>query len=587
MVAINLVIKASRVGINSPEMVGILTSNVEDDDMVHLIGMLPIRKTSPDTVKLTSYYGTVFVSRSEKRVNDSGTWLRNQIVAKGLDPTDDSVTSMHPGTVFDNLFDCPKLYSTLALGFRGFTLTAERPDVKRPTPSNIAFKEKEPEEDISKWAEIKHQSVMSQNNAVPKQKVAFDPQQIRVDEAYTYTFALQFDHTRREALYGRESIAIYEKDGSIIIGHAVNSDGVQRESDALLVLDKNDFIYITADGILQPFGTIEELLGLDIDKEPIDFAEAKVLGRTIPIGIILGYEIGLDRLIKLLKVNPRRVPAGTRVNLMPNEYPIVFSDETLVFQKDNKEASMILAGFNEYHKVIRQYSVHEFDKRGIYLNVLESNGASARYVREIDLLYQMYIDPITRDLLIEMKEPLNFRDLLIRSCQMLLNDKHPDELDSQYMRIKGYERMAGAVYGEIVRAIRGHNGRIGKSKVPIDLNPYAVWKNIMQDPSVALVSDINPVQNLKEMEAVTFAGTGGRNSRSMTKNARIYHANDMGTISEATSDSKDVAVNTYLSADPQFTSLRGMSRRYKIGETGATALISTTALLSPASDRDD
>jgi hypothetical protein len=311
------------------------------------------------------------------------------------------------------------------------------------------------------------------------------------------------------------------------------------------------------------------------------------MGKEIPVGVILGFELGLERLMELLKVTPRRVPAGTRVNLGPDEYELVFSDETLVFSKDDREAAIVLAGFNEYHRAIRSFSVYEFDKPGVYLNVLESAGLTVRYLREVDLLNQMFVDPITRDLLVEMKEPTDFRGLLLRSCDMLLTDQHPDELDPAFQRIKGYERMAGAVYSELVKSIRAHNGRVGKSKLPIDLNPYAVWKTISQDPAIALVSDINPIQNLKEMEAVTYSGVGGRNSRSMTKHTRAYHKNDMGTISESTVDSSDVAINTYTSADPQFTSLRGMSRRYEIGKTGATALLSTSALVSPGATNDD
>lgn len=481
-------------------------------------GDLPIRKIGPDRVALTSYYGKIFASRSSKRVNDYGQWLRNAIMARGLDDADKSITNLQPANVFDNLFPAPRLYSTLAMGFRGFSMAG---------------------------------------------------------------FDLVFDHTKRVQSFGLEALSHYDKDGAMVVGHNVATE-------QYLVMDKNSALYVGNDkGELKDFGTFESVLGLEAEKAPVDFAELKVLGRTIPIGIVLGYEMGLDKLMHLLKVVPRRVPAGTRVNLEPHEYSIVFSDETLVFSRDDRLAAMILAGFNEYHRALRSYSVYDFDKRGVYLNVLESDGASTRYLREIDLLYQMFIDPITRDLLIEMKEPTNFRGLLLRSCDMLLTDQHPDELDPAFMRIKGYERMAGAVYSEIVRSVRAHSGRSGKSKLPIDLNPYAVWKTISQDPAIAMVVDINPIQNLKEMEAVTYSGVGGRNSRSMTKHTRVYHKNDMGTISESTVDSSDVAINTYTSADPQFTSLRGISKRYDEKTSGATALLSTSALISPGADRDD
>ena len=484
-----------------------------------IMGVLPIRKISPDSVALTSYYGKTFVSRSGKRTNDYGQWLRNATMAKGLDSSDDAITKLYPSNVFDSDFISPRPYSALSQGFRAFT---------------IKYENKE--------------------------------------------YDLSFESTKREELYGKDVLNTYEKDGNVIFGTSGKS---------LLIMDKEGSVYLATDGNLTDLCTIEELLSLEPASAPIDHAELKVMGRDIPIGIILGYELGLDKLITMLKVNPRRVHTGTRVSLEDHEYSLVFEDETLVFSREDKAASIILSGLNEYHKTLKNYSVYDFDKPGVYLNVLESGGASTRYLREVDLMYQMFIDPITKDLLLEMKEPITFHGLLIRSCELLLTDSHPDELDPAFMRIKGYERMSGIVYNELVRSIRGHNGKPGKGNKQVDLNPYAVWTAIRQDPSLTIVNDINPIQNIKESEAVTYSGIGGRNSRSMTKNTRVYHKNDMGTISESTVDSTDVAINVFTSADPQFTSLRGMSKRYKVGETGATALLSSSALMAPCSDQDD
>ena len=497
---------------------GTFTSNGVKYRMRKQKGDLPIRKIAPGRVALTSYYGKVFVSRSTKRVNDYGTWLTNAIMAAGLDAQGGLVAQMHTAPVFDNFFVCPRLYSTLAMSFRSFQLAG---------------------------------------------------------------FEWNLDHTRRETLYGADTLRRYEREGAVVCGQSLT------EPAALAVMDRHGSLYEAKEGQLDPLPAFETMLQLDAGKAPVDFAEVMVLGRTVPLGVVLGYEMGLARLMKMLRVSPRRVPAGQRVNLQPEEFALVFADETLVFPKTNAFASMVLAGFNEYHRSIRTFNVHEFDRRGVYLNVLESGGQSQRYLREIDLQYQLFIDPITRELLVDMKEPTDYQGLLLRACSMLLSDHHPDELDSGWMRIKGYERMAGAVYSEIVRAIRVHHGRPGRNRLPIDLNPFQVWKNVTQDPAKIQISEINPIQNLKEVEAVTYTGVGGRGSRSMTTHTRAYHANDMGTISEATVDSSDVGINTFTSADPQFTSLRGISRRYEVGKTGATALFSTAALLAPAADRDD
>lgn len=505
-------------------------------------GDVPIRKIAPDRVALTSYYGKVFVSRSSKKVNDYGNWLRNHVMAIGLDREDPRITELQPADVFDSKFKAPKVYSALAMGFRSFYVNV-------------------PARQVVSMGEDGTQTTAT----VPAR-----------------TWELNFDRTRREKTFGADVLKTYETNGSLVIGIA-DEAGVL----TYMILDEGGTLYAGSAGRIVDIGTIETLLDLPSAKAPVDFCELKVMGRTIPMGLVLGYELGLDRLMQLLGVAPRRVIAGTRVQLAADEYSLVFSDETLVFSKDDALATLVLAGFNEYHKAIRGFGVYDFDQRGVYLNVLETQGAAARYLKELDLLNQMFIDPITRDLLVEMKEPTEFRALLMRSCEMLLLDQHPDELDPAFMRIKGYERMAGAVYSEVVKSIRSHNGRTGKARLPIDLNPYAVWTNIAKDPSIAMVSDINPIENLKQQEAVTFSGTGGRGSRSMTKHTRSYHPNDMGTMSESTVDSGDVGINTFLSADPQFTTLRGISKRYKKGESGATNLFSTSALLSVGSDRDD
>jgi hypothetical protein len=291
--------------------------------------------------------------------------------------------------------------------------------------------------------------------------------------------------------------------------------------------------------------------------------------------------------LKLLKQNPVSVPAGKRVSLQANDYALVFSDETLIFSRDDKLASMIIAGFNEYHKTIRSFNLHSFDKKGVYVNLLEANKLGTRYIREMDLMQQMFIDPITKEILVDMKEPTTFNGLLVRACELLLDDKHPEELDTKFMRIKGYERVPGAVYRQLVGAIRQHNAQLGKASKQIVMNPYAVWKYVTEDPTKVQICEQNPIQALKESEAVTFSGAGGRSSRSMVKHTRAYHRNSMGTISESTVDASDVGINIFTSANPQFSSLRGISREFNFQKQGATSLMSTSGMLAPGSDRDD
>ena len=392
------------------------------------------------------------------------------------------------------------------------------------------------------------------------------------------TYEFFFDYAAREKQFGADVVKSVEKEGAVIIGRQSGKYPV--------IVDTSDMLYVVKGDDLELIGSIENLLNLS-GKAPIEMAELTVFKKQIPVGVFLAYHLGLSQLMALLDVAPRRVPAGERVYLGDDEYALRFEDETLVFARENRLVSQILSGLSVFDQSTRNYPVHLFDRKDIYFNILEQAGVGVRYLREMDLMSELFVDPITEEILKSLGEPTDFVGLLIRSCELLMTDWSPDETDMAYMRIKGYERIAGAIYGELVRAIRLQRARGSIANAKIELPPYAVWQAIQNDPAVKLVEEKNPIHNLKEKEEVTYSGTGGRSSRSMVKRTRVFHDNDMGVISEATKDSADVAITTFMTADPNLKDLRGLTERYNPKETGAASLLSTSALLAPAADRDD
>ena len=494
-------------------------------------GDLPIRKLTPSRVALTSYYGKVFVERSSKKVNDYGRWLRDNITRMALVDNPALVPYIEQGDAFDPSFEAPRLYTMIAQGIRAFNLTVNRDGV------DVQWK-------------------------------------------------LTFDHKKIKAMFSNmpdpeASVAKLEQHGKYTcIGMVDNG--------RILLMDKQNAIYESnSEGTLIPMPALDELLGIAALRSPVEFAELRVFGKMIPVGVVLSYLMGLEEVCRRLGIKPRVVPAGTRASLVPGEWSIVFQDETWVFNRDDVVATLVLGGWRDYRESTVNYGHHEFNRRDVYFNVLEENGLSVRYLRELDLMAQMFIDPITKELLGEMKEPQVWTELLVRAASLLATDQHPHELDARFMRIKGYERFSGLLYAELVRSLRVHNAKGSKAMHPLEINPYAVWIAISEDPAKDQSLEINPIKELKEIEAVTYAGTGGRSGRSMVKRTRAFHPTDTGIISEATSDSSDVGINTFLTADPKFKNLRGMANPYVVGKSGATSGLSTSSLVSPAADRDD
>jgi hypothetical protein len=354
-----------------------------------------------------------------------------------------------------------------------------------------------------------------------------------------------------------------------------------------IIYYEGDAFYLIHGGKTTALGEFEDIIDLSTEDAPVEFVELKIAGKYVPIGIILAADYGLSELIRRLKVNVRRVPVGTRVNAQPNEVALTFSDETILFSKSDRMACLLLGGFLEFKRVIRGFNVGNFDSPGVYQAVLDSTGGGARVIREIRHARNMFVDPITRDVLTKLKQPTDFMNILVYATELLQDDLHRDELDMSEMRIKGYERFAGMVYSQLVRSIRDHSSRPGKSRYPIDLKPYAIWQRIQQDQAVVTVKDINPIESLKHREEVTYSGDGGRSDATMTASTREYTKSDLGIISEATKDSGAVGINTYLPQNPNLENTLGMPIAPENRTLDVSSVFSTSILNAPIATRDD
>ena len=388
---------------------------------------------------------------------------------------------------------------------------------------------------------------------------------------------LVFDRSEREKMTTPEQLVKLEKDKRRLVGSGPGGFVVVDTSDHFFLIEKT--------GAQKPLGDIFDVLKLNRHAAPVDFAEMKLFSKTVPVGLVLGYGLGFRRLLRFLKVRFRKVEGRKQKNLEPYEYAVQFLDKSYIFDRRDKIASMVLAGFGEFEKFLKSRPSTDMDHKAIYVEMLETKGLGSIYVREMELRDQLFVDPITRDTLEGMKEPTTFKGLLVRSCELLLTYYHPDSQDFNVQRIRGYERFAGAIYKNMVVSIRSFRNKNIANKSKVELSPYEVWNTILKDPSVKITEDINPIQNVKESEIVTYVGEGGRAKDSMNKDSRAYHVSDISVVSEASVDSGDVGINFYLSTNPQLANQRGIKRTD--AKVEPSSLLSVSAMISPSCSRDD
>lgn len=356
-----------------------------------------------------------------------------------------------------------------------------------------------------------------------------------------------------------------------------------------MVMDEFGIVSLVKGEGHQVIGTVESMIGVASDvRPPRDMLElGPVAGQKVPLGVLLGYYVGLGNLLKTLNVQHRLVNKGARITLEANEFAIRFSDQTLIVKDTDRINTAILNGFNRYHGQIINFGVWEFDKKDAYHSVLEEHGINTRGQTKITQLRNHWVDPIAHDILIEMGYPTDFVLLLIKAAELLEYDDHPDENDIRHSRDRGYERFSGLLYGEIMAGLTDFNSRPNNPNAKFSINPESVWFAVTTDQSTAPVDDSNPLHSIKERSVVIFSGAGGRSGQTMTAKSRRFHKSGIGVVSEATVDSGDVGTITYLTANPNYTSIYGTSTDLENPNEKAANCFSDVALTIPGGKYDD
>lgn len=369
-----------------------------------------------------------------------------------------------------------------------------------------------------------------------------------------------------------------ERDGMVMVG----------VHDRMPILVDHQGVFYLQESVsnLEPMGTIADLVGLDLSKAPLESCDVKVSGKDIPLGFILGYRLGFTAMLEKLGVEYQAYPRGTRIAIQPEDYVLAFNDEILVFPRSDYRTMLILGGMRRYHKSLRNYSRYDFDRKDVYYRVVTEQGMPIRILREVDFLFEAWLDPITKGLLEEMGEPTDFEALLHRSVELLMTDWSPGEVDGAYMRYRGYERIAGQIFSSMSKAVKRYNNREGSTDLKVQMDRHEVWREL-NDPTVATIEDSNPIANLREQEAMTYRGSGGRAAVSMVARTRVYGKNDKGIVSESTVDSGDVGIIAYLTPNAKFRSMRGLTTPFDDVHDPKSNLLSTSALLGVGIAHDD
>jgi hypothetical protein len=317
---------------------------------------------------------------------------------------------------------------------------------------------------------------------------------------------------------------------------------------------------------------------------------------------VLAYKLTLTKLLNSLGVTYRVDYTGKKPVLDDSSFALRFNDCSVIFDRDDAAASLIMGGFHEFRDAIADYPMAQFDDPSVYYNILETKYISAKHLDEINEQWMRFIDPITKRELIRINEPTTYKGLLIRAVELLTNEEYPDETSVEFSRVRGYERIAGHMYTALSKAIRRQTRKNGTDTLPYliarhvdntftvltSLTTNEVWQRIGTDTSQMVVNEINPLESIRNNSKLTFSGSGGRNELTMVAHTRAFHKSAVGLMSEGTTDSGAVGITNITPVNPKISSLYGtISDADPIKDRDACGILSVNALVSPGIIHDD
>ena len=340
---------------------------------------------------------------------------------------------------------------------------------------------------------------------------------------------------------------------------------------------------------------ISNITKVRLPKVLTEWVDVKLLDKKFPVIFVLGFRYGLTNIMKYLNipyivVNRRSKKVVGSYNNQITEYNrkqtdviIKFNEVNLIVPRYPILKSLLIAGLASFD--LMGYMLEEFDHKDVYYNLL---GNKHNYLRGIDNLFDLFIDPKTFEILQQMHEPTNFRDLLIRATQMLSTSNYHESSSVYNHRIRSFDRLPAIVYNEMARTYADFRRKSGSEGATFSINPSAVLLRVISDPAMQGVENQNALHDVKSKSAITFLGVGGRTGESFTHKDRRYPKDGIGVISEATVDSGKVAINAQASMNPVLINQDGFSKEVTdIFELGPANVLSANGLLMPAATQDD
>jgi len=385
----------------------------------------------------------------------------------------------------------------------------------------------------------------------------------------------------------------YNKDEYFPVGYIHQKDYIlilsNYTSDGIFYAEKSGKIYkksLNLSTYIESlfFETLPEsaytLLSKYSEPKTLTYTRLKINNKIVPLIIILGYEIGLKNVLEKYKVK-YIFEESSRKSSKENMTAIKFKNGYLYFNNSAIKDTLLLEGLTVLST--SEYNFDELDSKDPYIDLFLEMFGSRNTGKGFHNTITLMIDPITKDVLEELKLPTDIIDILLY-CNTLLTDSTYKELnDMSVHRIRSTEQINAYLYKILADAFKTYkdtlkSGNPIKMSVPKDI----LIKKVMESQTTDEYSALNPSLYIEKRASSTYKGIGGSNlDNAFTQEIRSFNKNMAGIFAMSSPDSNKVGVVRQLSFNSKITNTRGFLDVNKETTNQSTNIYGAAELISP------
>lgn len=501
--------------------------------------MLPMTKTAPDEVKITTNGNIFFINRTNGRLSQN-----NDIFLKILKEyrANPSYTIISGDNAVENTEFGVNNIEYLELSSELYSISS-------------------PQYDISFNAKAMYDEAISKGYNIPSKEFIILGTN-KIDNSY-----------------------VYLNDRAAVWSVKLNEDGTYKDTR----IHDNLFLFLI-EGILKYNITVLPKLA-----KKVVYTEIKIAGSRYPLIIILSMLNGLQKVMNTYNI--KYIISDSRLeNSDRSMNEIQFKDKWMYY--DNKiENEILMNGLLQAHP--ESFSLSDFNRFEPYDSWIASikglSPALRRHFKNtMNVTLSSFLDPISIEVLKHYKLPYEPLKLLLEANTKLRDNKYYEFQDMRNYRLRGYEQIAAALYYSLNQAYSDYLKAYlnGASMPQFNIDENIIINQLHKLPTVNSYSSLNPMNELNEITKSSPRGFLGINmTDSYSLKNRGFDTQQLAfQAAMATGASGGVGIMRDLVYRPQnLSNLRGyVDKPFDIDSADAMNMLAPSELLLPfASTHDD